>query len=500
METVLIISITPAGIKVYRQERGVQHSVVTFFNQLEGLTAFALFLATASRVTAFLMVDVPEEEIKLELVPWVFWHRSALLNQTVDRLFRHPFRRHGAIVGREKGGRRDALALCAALQSGDSIEPWLEILCRAKVPIMAIRSVALLTPLLLQALAIRAQHAIVVTIHAQSGVRQSYLRDGHLAFTRLSPIVAVDSLPDYAGMILQEVAKTTRYLLRPTTGDVPPETAAIWIIGDPELLAAIMALHTLLPVQFTLTGIPHTNTDTVGKTIAERSCADTLFAKHVQRARGSDYRNQRDCRYAINRSLQHTLVAAALLISMLCGATALSLVPRTQTFNETLQKAETSLAEIQQVLQSDVSDPHLAPAYAMRDTVQTFQWLADQHTLPQQLLAKVSHVFADYPLFRLQTVSWHHNTNHAQLIAELAGTVEEQDVSLQAMYTRFHSLVAALRQALPSGNAVESLMVPTDTHTTAATTLRAGSEPLSAPFAIRLTVQAAELPRGAGVP
>ncbi|WP_027389723.1 hypothetical protein [Chrysiogenes arsenatis] len=500
MKKTHILCISTRGVKVYQQQGGAWRCVAIFLNQPADQAAFGTFLAAIPDARAFLIVDIPDEEIKLELVPWVRWNRGALLVQTAERVFRHPFRRSIAITGREKHGRRDAQALCAALQSGDSCELWLDMLHRAKTPIMALRSVALLTPLLLKSLAIRAPHAVIVTIHSHSGVRQSYVRDGQLAFTRLSPIAAVDSLHEYAEMILQEVAKTTRYLLRLAAGEVVPEAASIWIVGEPELISAITTLHSRQHMPFLLSGIPHTNVDEANTKSVERSCADPLFARLIQQARGSDYRTAYDCRYAINRSFKRTLVGVALLVTLLCGATTLSLLQRTHALNETVQDSQKRLVEMRTALIEDAAEVPSAPVYVLRDTVQTFAWLAGQYTLPQQLLIAVSHVLADYPLFRIQTVMWQQNVNHAQLVTELAGVVEGQHLSLHAMYTRFHTLVSALRAALPNGISVESLTSPADAYTTMASTIRSETEPLRAPFAIRITFQAADMPHGVGAP
>ncbi len=101
--------------------------------------------------------------------------------------------------------------LLAALTDHASLAPWLAAIAAAGAPLAGIHSLPLLGPLLLRALAISDERCLLLTIQDQS-IRQSYLQNGQLHFSRLTPLYS-SSVADIAQTFAAETLKLQQYLV-----------------------------------------------------------------------------------------------------------------------------------------------------------------------------------------------------------------------------------------------------------------------------------------------
>ena len=109
------------------------------------------------------------------------------------------------------GGHASEAAVLAALTRSEVFAPWLDALAAAELALAGVYSLSLLTPSLLRKLGIGAQPCLLLTIQDQS-LRQSYLENGELHFSRLTPLHN-SSIGGIAQTFSSEALKLQQYLV-----------------------------------------------------------------------------------------------------------------------------------------------------------------------------------------------------------------------------------------------------------------------------------------------
>lgn len=182
-----------------------------FENNEAGWAAFAEYLGGSPKAPAVLLADLIEEDFQSETIPHVLGKaRNALIQRRLSQVYRDSALRQASLQGREKSGRRDDRLLLSALTNSELTKPWLEAILQQQVPLMGIYSLALLSALIFNKLRLPAGPVLLVTAQS-SGLRQSYFHDGHLKFSRLTPLDSQE--PEHvAAVTMAEVAKTRLFL------------------------------------------------------------------------------------------------------------------------------------------------------------------------------------------------------------------------------------------------------------------------------------------------
>ncbi len=209
-----IFYLTANGLSAFYCDKDDVTELGCFDITPEGIEAFGRHLQQAPDFPSAFLVDVIEEEFRSETVPHLIGSdRRKLLARKMATLFRTTPFRSATLVGREHSAARRDQVLFTALTKPESIEPWLDELRRHKVPLVGIYSLATLTQLLAKKLNIKYPNALVLTIQQGRLLRQSFLNNGDLKISRLSPLCA-DNSNDCLATILHEVDRNQRYLGR----------------------------------------------------------------------------------------------------------------------------------------------------------------------------------------------------------------------------------------------------------------------------------------------
>ena len=178
-------------------------------------------LAAHPRTPLFIMVDALDQQYVRHTFPPV----SALsVNNLVKRRIDRDFQASdltGAIqLGREKTGRKEWQYLIVALASTPLLQQWFDLLVEQPNELKGIFLTPVEGQVFIPALhkALTNERALpwqlLVSHHKVSGFRQIVLRDGKLAFTRVTQAID-DALPAVvAGNIEQEIMNTLEYLRR----------------------------------------------------------------------------------------------------------------------------------------------------------------------------------------------------------------------------------------------------------------------------------------------
>ena len=195
----------------YRWESGALHDEGRFITGPEGYAAFSAYLQTHPQTTYRLLVNVAEEGYQTETIPYLSGKdRQAVIQRKLGQYFFGAELTCARSLGHEKNKRKNERVLFCALTNNAFFAPWLAALARNQAALASIHSVSQLAALLLGKLRIGNAHCLVLTIQDQS-IRQSYLEDGELHFSRLSPLQN-SSQAGIAQAFAAEAIKLQQYL------------------------------------------------------------------------------------------------------------------------------------------------------------------------------------------------------------------------------------------------------------------------------------------------
>jgi hypothetical protein len=196
----------------------------------EGRAAFDRFLRRHGSEPISLLTDLVEEDYRFENAPHLAGpDRAALFERKLEQYYRTTPYRQASVVGREAEGRRDDRVLFSALTNPALLNPWVEMMGRAEVPLRGVYSVPLVSRDLLAGL--RSSHVLLLTWETHAGLRQSYFIGNQLRFTRLTGGVEHDNLVE---RVASEMTLTVKYLasLSLLPSDHPLDICIVCDAGD----------------------------------------------------------------------------------------------------------------------------------------------------------------------------------------------------------------------------------------------------------------------------
>lgn len=209
-----------------------------FENDENGWQRFAEYIATRKNLPVEILVDLIEEDFQRDTIPHTVGKgRRALIERKLTQFYRDTPFRHATPQGREKNGRKDDRILFSALTNAELPKPWLNALLVHAVPVIGVYSLALLSQRLFNKLKF-GQGPLLLITHQSSGLRQSYFHDGHLHFSRLTPLL--DQAPELlAESLIAESAKTRQFLA----------STRVLARGTPIQLVVIADVHNLATIK-----------------------------------------------------------------------------------------------------------------------------------------------------------------------------------------------------------------------------------------------------------
>jgi hypothetical protein len=234
--------IGPDKVAVYHWANDSLGNSYLFDTSKEGFDYFGRYLSEVNNDPIYVLLDTAGEEYRLETIPHVFGaDRKALIERKQDRAFRGTPYLYAEIQGREASGRRDDNILLSAITNPDVVKPWLEILEAHKVPVAGIISVPFLLQEIKNIIPDMQENALVFSLQSISGLRQSFLRDKSLKFSRMVKMPRY-GIQHYGPILKEELDKVGRYVTsaRLTDENKPLD---IYFFGNRELLTGLGEEH-----------------------------------------------------------------------------------------------------------------------------------------------------------------------------------------------------------------------------------------------------------------
>jgi len=215
--------------------------VVSFEPILKDLSRFKDYLHKSVNIPTKLLVDVIEEDFRVENVPHVgVKDRKAVIDRLLDRYYRSSKEYcYDEVIGRKKDGRKDDEVLIGAMTNPALIQPWMSIIDECDVSLSGIWSSPLVSAELLVKLNANKGVTLLVSQAVKSNVRQTLFRDGKLLSSRQS--VINQEISD-AGKIAEHIAgevERTLIFLRNQDMLSADEPINVHIIGSEQQLKAL---------------------------------------------------------------------------------------------------------------------------------------------------------------------------------------------------------------------------------------------------------------------
>lgn len=200
----------------------------------DGLKKFKEYLQTSSKSPARLLVDVIEEDFRIETIPHVYGKdRKAVIDRLVDRYYRSSGEYvYSAIIGREKTGRKDSKILIGGITNPSLINIWKNIIDECQIPLIGTWALPLISSGILQL--VSEKHGVVLLVSQQvnSNLRQTFFRDGKMVSSRQSVINQdAKNITSIGELASQEVERTLLYLRNQRLIN-PGEIVHIHVIGS----------------------------------------------------------------------------------------------------------------------------------------------------------------------------------------------------------------------------------------------------------------------------
>jgi hypothetical protein len=196
---------------VMRWQNNAFTGVAEFDPDEKGYAAFERLLTAEVKKPVKMLVDIIEEDIRLETSPHLIGRdRIAMHQRLKNRYFRQYAHTYLSVQGRSSENRRNDVVFLSSLTNPKLFQPWLEALQKTKVPLAGIYSLPLVGESLLKALGATKQNALVISQQVPSSIRQSFYAQGKLKLSRLAP--ADDDSSSWYTVLRDETNRTVRYL------------------------------------------------------------------------------------------------------------------------------------------------------------------------------------------------------------------------------------------------------------------------------------------------
>ena len=204
--------LTEAGLSVWQGAATHLTQRQLFEPGMDGLQAFDVFLNGVRHAQFYLLLDLPDEDCRMEVIPHVnVRDRARVLERKLLQTYRESPYRTATLQGRETEGRRDDRVLLAALTNPSAINVWVNKLVERNIHLIGIYSITLLAARHARRIDAIPKRALIVSQQLGSGLRQAYIADGALRFSRLTPLEG-DSPADIATQVAAEAARARQYL------------------------------------------------------------------------------------------------------------------------------------------------------------------------------------------------------------------------------------------------------------------------------------------------
>src|SRR4051812_9553035 len=395
---------------LYRSRGQAIELEATFSSDDVGLSAFHEYLRGRRGALFSVLADVAGEDFHEEQIPYLRGgDREAVLQRRLAQRYRDTRLAAALSLGHTTAGeRRNERLLLASFTNTQQITPWLDALDHAGARLAGVYSAPLLAPALGTRLGAREGRSFVVTTN-RAGLRQSFVEDGKLRFSRLERIA--EMAPHGLAMFVRsETQRLAQYLatlrVLPREGApvqvlvvAPPGQRAIFqqaLVSDARLV-----FHTVDAAEAAkAVGLVHAPAETLAEALYLH-----LLAKKPP---GDQFASRADTRRHFIWQMQRWVVAAGALGLAVCGLFAGARALDTSSLRaQALAQSQLSQSASEQYQRITAGFPVTQTSSEnLKLAVVEFRRIAERSAAPEEAFAHVSLVLQRFPQMELDGLTW----------------------------------------------------------------------------------------------
>ena len=180
-----LLYLTAQQLRAYSWTAGRLVADGAFETGDQGVTEFSHYVAGSPKSLYYVVVDVADEDFFQESIPYVRGKdRRTLLGRKIAQRYRDTSLALALSLGTQKGMRREERILYSSFTNTQPFQPWLAALRTNEARLVGVYSLALIAPLVAKRLKLTAPRYILESLQS-GGMRQSYVEDGQIRFSRL---------------------------------------------------------------------------------------------------------------------------------------------------------------------------------------------------------------------------------------------------------------------------------------------------------------------------
>jgi hypothetical protein len=432
-----LLYFTATRVLLYRWTHGRLAVESSFANNEDGAQAFAAQLRGAPASLFYILVDIVEEDFHQENVPFVRGgDRKALIARKVAQRYRDTSLSLALSLGYEKTQRRDERLLFSSFTNNAQFQPWLGALRDQEAAVAGVYSVALLAPQLAAKLGAKKAPLLLVSLQ-QAGLRQSYVENGKLRFSRLGPLEAAEA-GDPARVADAFDRETTRVYQYLTAMRVVPRDGAtieaVLIAPTGERRRVEAAGPNMPQVRASVIELGDAARAIGLKRYPEGAGAEVLFLHLLaQRPPREQYAGDRLRQYYRLHQLRVGLVAAGAVICLLALAYAGILLMERYTLEDQIAgDRERAKQASDQAAKVRAGFPDLPTTTDnLRATMQRYEILTKQTPAPDRLAGTLAQSLSASPNIEVERIRWELTTNPKERLRDARGAAQPRSAPPQ---------------------------------------------------------------------
>ena len=405
-----LLYLTGRKLAAFDSSHGTLSAEGVFESGDEGVADFTRYVAEAPHALYYVLADVVEEDFFQETIPYVRGgDRATLLGRKLAQRYRDTSLAMALPIGTENiAGRREERILYSSFTNTQQFQPWLAAIRQHETRLVGVYSIALLSPLVGKRIGIAAKRYVLVSLQ-EGGLRQTYVEDGNIRFSRLGRADPSDPHA-VAEACAAESERIHQYLinLRMLARDAPPLDIVILAPAEHQPYYESVCISSAR-LKFQVRNLESTCTGVGLKKSPAGMMAERLFL-HVLSG------GQPPHQFASNSLLRFyhlwrarvAMIAAGAAVGGFCALLAglkLADVYGVQQQAETERQQQVQATLQYERLQATFPKTPLARE-DLKAVVDAFRVIQSQTALPEQLWVQISQAMASTPQIEIDRLEW----------------------------------------------------------------------------------------------
>jgi hypothetical protein len=393
----------------YRWKGGTLAQEAIFNNDEEGVAIFSQYVAAAPDSLFYILADVVEEDFFQENIPYVRGaDRRTLLARKLAQRYRDTTLALALSLGTETEGRREERILLSSFTNTQQFQPWLAALRSNQARVAGVYSVALTAPLTGKHIGIKAKRYLLVSLQ-QGGLRQSYVENGRIRFSRLGRIDFSDPRA-VAQAFAVESARIQQYLtnMRMLEREAPPLDVVVLAPGKYKALYDAACVNTAR-LQYHVFDLDRIGRSAGLKSAPAETLAEGLFLHLLASSRaGEQYADDSLRRfYNLWRARVGLITAGAAVFALCLALSGLKLFDTYQVDQQAEADRQQEAVASRQYARTQASFPPTPTSTEnLKAIVKNYLSVLRQSAPPGNMFVDISQALANSPQIELEKIDW----------------------------------------------------------------------------------------------